>query len=162
MAKFNTVGFDEVEKLFLHQIEIATKAVPLMLRAGADVIVKAQQAEAQAMGIRRTGDFIGSIGIYKEYIRDTSSAIIIAPKGKDRKGVSNTEKGFIAEYGLKKGHTGTGKNASTGKRHRVRNWRKISNRNQAARPWMATANEKIEEKVHQVMREVWEDMNNGN
>ena len=39
----------------------SVEAVPKMLKAGADVLIEAQRAEAQAMGLNETGGFINSI-----------------------------------------------------------------------------------------------------
>ena len=39
MGEFTTVGLEEVAQKFLRMEEAATKAVPLMLEAGANVIV---------------------------------------------------------------------------------------------------------------------------
>mgnify|MGYP000848847621 CR=1 FL=1 len=135
MAKFNTVGFEEVEKLFLKQSEIATKAVPKMLEAGAAVLVDAQKQEAAAMKIKDSGDFIKSIKASKVKTLNDAATITVAPTGKDYKGARNAEKGLVIEYG--KSDT-------------------------PARPWMETANAKSEEKVHRAMVEVWEEMNDGN
>ena len=52
MAEFTTVGLEEIEKAFLRMEEAAVTAVPKMLKAGADVLVEAQRAEALAMGLR--------------------------------------------------------------------------------------------------------------
>lgn len=148
MATIDTSGFREVERQLLYQSEIASRAVPRMLQAGANVLINAQKAEAQNMGIRRTGDFINSIGIYKEIKTGLSASIIVMAKGNDRKGVRNVEKGFIIHYGLKKGRASS--------RRRVR---RINNRNIVARPWMDKANTASEDEVRQVMRGIWEDMN---
>lgn len=133
MAKFNTVGFDDLEKEFLKQSEVAAKAIPKMLEAGAEVLVKAQKEEAKALKVENKGDLIRSIKATKVKQTDIDASITVAPTGKNRSGVRNAEVGFVNEYGTSK---------------------------QPARPWMETANIKSEEKVHQAMVKVWEDMNN--
>lgn len=156
MAEFDTFGFDDVEKQLLRQSKIASEAVPKMLEAGADVIVKAHQEGILREDLIRTGDFYRSIGIVGgAKITNIDAYITVEPKGKDRKGVRNAEKGAIAEYGLRKGKV------SAKRRKKSKDGKQIfNNRNQAARPWMSESNERCKEKVHQVMREVWEEMNN--
>ena len=67
------------------------RAVPKMLKAGADVLIEAQRAEAQAMGLNETGGFINSIKAtdvkgrrYGEIRRDIPQGR--AKHGNDRKG----------------------------------------------------------------------------
>ena len=134
MAKFNTVGFDDLEKEFLKQSEVATKAIPKMLEAGAAVLVDAQKEEAKTLKVEDSGDLIKSIKASKVKTTDIDSTITVAPTGKNHNGVRNAEVGFVNEYGTSK---------------------------QPARPWMETANIKSEEKVHQAMVNVWEGMNDG-
>ena len=133
MGDFTTIGLDDVAEKFLRMEEAAVKAVPLMLEAGAEVLVKAQQAEAAAMGIKETkvtGD-------------DTERHIEVYPQGKakhgnDRKGDKSNVRyatvGFIAQYGTSK---------------------------IPARPYMSSANEKAHEEVNNTMYEVWKGVNNG-
>lgn len=138
MAKFNTVGFEEVEKQILRQSEIATKAVPLMLNAGADVLVEAQQKETdQLFGIsgRSKGDLKRSIEKSKVTSTSVDATITVAPTGKDSGGVRNAEKGFVLNFGRS---------------------------NMPAQPWMDAANAKSKDKVHEAMMEVWDGLNDGN
>lgn len=134
MAKFNTVGFDDIEKEFLKQSDTATKAIPKMLEAGAAVLVKAQKEEAKTLKVEDSGDLIKSIKASKVKTTDIDSTVTVAPTGKNHNGIRNAEVGFVNEYGTS---------------------------NQPARPWMETANIKSEEKVHQAMVNVWEEMNDG-
>ena len=60
MGDFTTVGLDVVAAKFLEREEETTKAVNKMLEVGAEVLVKAQQEEAAAMGIKETAGFIQS------------------------------------------------------------------------------------------------------
>ena len=88
MGEFNTVGLEDIIDAFSRREAATVEAVPKMLKAGADVLIEAQRAEAQAMGLNETGGFINSI------------------KATDVKG-DDTEKskvryatiGFVAEYG---------------------------------------------------------------
>lgn len=130
MAKFNTVGFDEVEKELLNDSEKARAAVPKMLKAGAEVLVNAQKREAETLKVKNKGDLINSIKASKIKETSTGKSIDVAPTGKNREGVRNAEVGFLNEYGTSK---------------------------QEARPWMETANLKSEEEVHKAMKKIWEE-----
>lgn len=143
MGEFTTVGLEEVAEKFLHMEEAATKAVPLMLEAGAAVLVKAQQAEAAAMGIKETAGFIQSIKATKVKGNDIERYVEVYPQGKakhgnDRKGDKNNVRhatiGFIAQYGTSK---------------------------IPARPYMTAANEKAHKEANAAMYEVWKGVNNG-
>lgn len=142
MAEFSTVGLEEVEKAFLRMEKAAITAVPKMVKAGADVLVKAQRAEAEAMGINDTGGFIKSIKATKVKGDDTEKYVDVYPQGKakhgnERKGDGSNVRyatiGFINEYGTSK---------------------------KAARPYMTVANEKAREKVIEAKLQVWEKENN--
>lgn len=138
MAEFTTVGLEEIEKEFLRMEEAAVTAVPKMLKAGADVLVEAQRAEALAMGLNETGSFVKSIKATAVKGNDTEKYVDVYPQGRakhgnDRKGdksnVRNATIGFVAEYGKSR---------------------------QQARPYMTTANAKAHEKVIDAELEVWE------
>lgn len=143
MGEFTTVGLEEVAQKFLRMEEAATKAVPLMLEAGAAVLVKAQQDEAAAMGIKETAGFIQSIAATKIKGDDTERYVEVYPQGKakhgnDRKGDKSNVRyatiGFIAQYGTSK---------------------------IPARPYMTAANEKAHQHTTDAMYEVWQGVNNG-
>ena len=143
MGEFTTVGLDDVAQKFLRMEEAATKAVPLMLEAGAAELVKAQQDEAAAMGIKETEGCIQSIKATQVKGDDTERYVEVYPQGKakhgnDRKGDKSNVRyatiGFIAQYGTTK---------------------------IPARPYMTAANEKAHEKVNNAMYEVWQGVNNG-
>mgnify|MGYP001067592157 CR=1 FL=1 len=113
-------------------------AVPKMLKAGADVLIEAQRAEAQAMGLNETGGFINSIKATDVKGDDTEKYVEIYPQGRakhgnDRKGDKSKVRyatiGFVAEYGTS---------------------------SHAARPYMTVANEKAHEKVVEAQRSIWE------
>ena len=143
MGEFTTVGLEEVAQKFLRMEEAATKAVPLMLEAGAAVLVKAQQDEAAAMGIKETAGFIQSIAATKIKGDDTERYVEVYPQGKakhgnDRKGDKSNVRyatiGFIAQYGTSK---------------------------IPARPYMTAANEKAHKQTTDAMYEVLQGVNNG-
>jgi len=143
MAEFTTVGLEEVAEKFLHMEAAATKAVPLMLEAGASVIVKAQQDEAAAMGIKETAGFIKSIKATSVKGDSSGQYVEVYPQGKakhgnERKGDKSNVRyatiGFIAQYGTSK---------------------------TPARPYMTSANEKAHKKANEAMYEIWQEVNNG-
>lgn len=57
MGEFNTVGLEDIIDAFSRREAATVEAVPKMLKAGADVLIEAQRAEAQAMGLNETGRF---------------------------------------------------------------------------------------------------------
>ena len=61
MGEFNTVGLEDIIDACSRREAATVEAVPKMLKAGADVLIEAQRAEAQAMGLNETGGFINSI-----------------------------------------------------------------------------------------------------
>lgn len=143
MGEFTTVGLEEVAQKFLKMESAAVKAVPLMLAAGADVIVQAQQEEAEAMGIKETAGFIQSIRATAVKGDETEQYVEVYPQGKakhgnDRKGDKSNVRyatiGFIAQYGTSK---------------------------IPARPYMTAANEKAHQQTTDAMYKVWQGVNNG-
>ena len=61
MGEFNTVGLEAVIEAFGNREQATVEAVPKMLKAGAAVLIEAQQTEAKAMGIEETAaDFVGT------------------------------------------------------------------------------------------------------
>ena len=143
MAEFNTVGLEDEIQAFERREQATVQAVPEMLKAGAEVLVQAQKAEAAAMGLNETGGFINSIKATPVKGDETEKHIDIFPQGRakhgnDRKGDKSNVRyatiGFVAEYGTS---------------------------SQAARPYQTSANEKAREKVSAAEREVWERMTNG-
>lgn len=128
MAQFNTVGFDDVEKALLRREKAAVEAVPEMLKAGANVLIRAQKAEIERMRIVDTADMMKSVKATPVKGNDVEQYVEVYPHGKDRKGVRNAEKAFIAQYGKP---------------------------NEPARPWLTSANEKCVDDVHDAMRAVW-------
>ena len=134
MADFNVTGLDDVMKEMMSHQQAAEAAIPEMLNAGADILIKTQKGEIQSMKLVDTGDMMKSIkGGKIKKDKDGNSYIDVYPKGKDRKGVRNAEKAFIAEYGTSK---------------------------LPARPWMRTANAKCSDEITEKEKEIW-DKNKG-
>ena len=135
MADFQVTGLDDVMKEMMSHQAAAEVAIPEMLNAGAEILVKSQKGQAQSMKIRNTGDFINSIKAAKiKKDRDGNSYIEVSPQGKDHKGVRNAEKGFIAEYGTSK---------------------------IPARPWMRTANAKCSDEITAKEIGIWDKQKEG-
>ena len=108
MGEFNTVGLEDIIDAFSRREAATVEAVPKMLKAGADVLIEAQRAEAQAMGLNETGGFINSIKATDVKGDDTEKYVEIYPQGRakhgnDRKGDKSKVRyatiGFVAEYG---------------------------------------------------------------
>lgn len=138
MGEFNTVGLEDIIDAFGRRETATVEAVPKMLKAGADVLIEAQKAEAQAMGLNETGGFINSIKATDVKGDDTEKYVEIYPQGRaghgnDRKGDKSKVRyatiGFVAEYGTS---------------------------SQQARPYMTTANTKAHEKVVEAQHSIWE------
>ena len=68
MGEFNTVGLEAVIEAFGNREQATVEAVPKMLKAGAAVLIEAQQTEAKAMGIEETAGFIQSIKLNEKSI----------------------------------------------------------------------------------------------
>lgn len=142
MGEFNTIGLEKVIEAFSNREQATVKAVPKMLKAGADVLIEAQKAEAKAMGIEETAGFVNSIKATAVKGDDTEKYVDVYPQGKakhgnDRKGDKSNVRyatiGFVAEYGTS---------------------------SQPARPYMTVANEKAQSKVSAAQLEVWESETN--
>ena len=140
MARIDMTGMEDVEKSIFEMGEAAAKAIPEMLKAGGEILVNAQKAEASSLN--RSGRSMGGLkeSIKADAIKGAGTAqyIEVGPSGIDRnhtkKGVENAKKGFVLEYGRC---------------------------NMAAIPWMSTANEKAAEGVIKSMQEVWESYHGG-
>ena len=151
MAKFNVVGLDGIMAEINRRTQKAVEKIPKILEAGAAVLVEAQKEEAKTLDIEDTGDFIKSIKADKIKTDDSGNHYVeVYPHGKDRKGESNAEKGFIAEFGR------TGDKNRTKVRSKKYKYASLS-----PRPWMTAANEKSAAAVNEAMLEVWEDNGDG-
>ena len=131
MANFSVVGLESWSADMAAVAALPDGVAGRMLDAGCGVLEKAQKAEAASLGIKDTGDFISSNKRAKMKADTNGSRTKdVYPQGKDRKGIRNAEKGFIAEYGTSK---------------------------QPARPWMRRANQKSETAVQNAMEAVYDD-----
>ena len=90
MAEFNTVGLEDVIQAFERREQATVQAVPEMLKAGAEVLVQAQKAEAAAMGLNETGGFINSIKATPVKGDETEKHIDIFPQ--EGRNTETTEK----------------------------------------------------------------------
>lgn len=145
MAKFTTVGLDDIMTGVARRTEKAVKKIPRMLQVGAAVLVEAQKAEIDTMiasGLARQpenkAEISRSLGELKKSIRATKVKedkggglyVEVYPQGKDSKGEDNATKGFVLEFGRS---------------------------NMSGYPWMTAANERAAEAVSEAQRKVWED-----
>lgn len=134
MAKFELTGLGDIEKMLLNRETRVEAAVPEMVDAGADELIKAEQEEMERLKLVDTGDMKKSVGATKLRKTDSGGYKDVYPQGKDRKGVRNAEKAFVAQYGKS---------------------------NLPARPWLTTARAKSGDKVSAAMRKAWEKKVNG-
>lgn len=132
MAKFELTGLGDIEKMLLNRETTVTAAVPEMVDAGADELIKAEQEEMERLKLVDTGDMKKSVKATKLRKTDSGGFVEVYPQGKDRKGVSNATKAFVAQYG-KSG--------------------------MSARPWLTAARAKSGEKVSAAIRKVWDKQN---
>lgn len=132
MAKFELTGLGDIEKMLLNRETTVTAAVPDMIQAGADELIKAEQEEMERLKLVDTGDMKKSVKATKLRKTDSGGFVEVYPQGKDRKGVSNATKAFVAQYG-KSG--------------------------MSARPWLTAARAKSGEKVSAAIRKVWDKQN---
>jgi hypothetical protein len=155
MATFNVVGFDEAMEQILKQSESVEKFAPDMLKAGAEVLAAAQKRTLAAMGRgdRSIGTLANSIGIGEIKKSETSVYMDVYPQGEQphgspRKGkrgkITNAQVGFMLEYG-----------------YAVRDKDGRAVGTVPGRRWMANAMDSSATAVHEAMRKVWEDKQNG-
>ena len=99
MGEFNTVGLEDIIDAFSRREAATVEAVPKMLKAGADVLIEAQRAEAQAMGLNETGGFINSIKATDVKGDDTEKYVEIYPQGRAGHGIDKTAR-FVQSHCL--------------------------------------------------------------
>lgn len=131
MARFEVNGIEGFEDKILKREAAATAAVPAMLKAGAAVLVDAQQAEIRSTfhSGRVTGDLASSIKATSVKKSGETQKVEVYPHGKNRRGQPNATVGFVHQYGRS---------------------------NMPARPWLTSANEKAAGEVQKAMRQEWE------
>lgn len=128
MAQIKLSGLEEIEKQLQRREKAAEEAVPEMLKAGAAVLVESEREEMERLELVDYGDMRDSVKATKVKESRGGKSIGVYPQGKDRKGVSNATKAFVAQYG-KSG--------------------------MSARPWLTAAKAKSGDKISQTMKEVW-------
>ena len=142
--KVDMKAFEEMTRILLEHGEEAEKKAPEVLKAGAKVLIDAHKAELSSMAKtdRSIGTLANSIGMKSVRVTKTKAHTDVFPQGSQphghpRKGkrgnVSNAQVGFMLEHGYKKGDTHV-----------------------PGRHWMAAANSKAAEAVHDAMGEAWE------
>lgn len=131
MARFEVNGIEGFEDKILKREAAATAAVPAMLKAGAAVLVEAQQTEIRSTftSDRATGDLANSIKATSVKKSGETQKVEVYPHGKNRRGQPNATVGFVHQYGRS---------------------------NMPARPWLTSANEKAAGEVQKAMRQEWE------
>lgn len=127
MAKFNAQGIEGLELSLQEFAEIPDEVVEEMLDAAAEVTVRAHKMEIRTLGLVDTGKLAGSIKAFKK-VKDRKRFVLVYPAGKhgirnrkkvtktyknsksgrtytvggDTKDVTNSEVGFIHEFGAPK------------------------------------------------------------
>lgn len=136
MARFEVNGIEGFEDKILKREAAATAAVPAMLKAGAAVLVDAQQAEIRStfQSGRVTGDLASSIKATSVKKKDSTQYVEVYPQGTNRRGERNATVGFVHQYGRS---------------------------NMPARPWFTSANEKAAGEVQEAMRQEWDKQQGG-
>lgn len=133
MAKLYTVGTEAITREILNESKRAANAIPKMLNAGADELIKEEKRAIKNMftskSSRSTGDLEKSIGKGKIYERDGKKEIDVYPQGKNRRGQRTAEYGSILQYGRK---------------------------NMTAKKWYSQARQKGSSKVNEAMMKEWE------
>lgn len=136
MARFEVNGIEGFEDKILKREAAATAAVPAMLKAGAAVLVEAQQTEIRSTfhSGRATGDLASSIKATSVKKKDSTQYVEVYPQGTNRRGERNATVGFVHQYGRS---------------------------NMPARPWFTSANEKAAGEVQEAMRQEWDKQQGG-
>lgn len=130
MARLKITGLEDIEKRLQKREAAAAAAVPAVLKAGADVLIKYEKAEMERLKLVDTGDMVNSVKSTKVRKTDSGGFVEVYPQGKDRKGVSNATKAFVAQYGKS---------------------------NLPARPWLTGAKAKGKKEINLAMNQAWKD-----
>lgn len=134
MAKLYTVGTEAITREILNESKRAANAIPKMLNAGADELIKEEKRAIKNMfsskSSRSTGDLEKSIGKGKIQERNVKKEIDVYPQGKNRRGQRTAEYGSILQYGIK---------------NRMDPY-----------PWYSKARQKGDTKVNEAMMKEWE------
>ena len=122
MAKFQEFGIDDLELSIEEIAEIPNDSLITILKAGADVAVKAFKAKLQAIGHVRSGKLRDSIMTESKQSAWGTPYEYVHPFGNHDATITNEHLGAILEYGNKK-------------------------RNMKASQWMKTASEECSDEV---------------
>lgn len=104
MAELKLSGLDDLMLDMKALAEIPDEVQSNMLNAMADVVVSAQKAKGQALGVNRTGLTLDSIKKTKVKKLKSGMSITVEPSGtrkRGKKSVRNAEIAFVNEYGKK-------------------------------------------------------------
>lgn len=151
MARFDTIGLDELLEDMKRLGELSGDVADKMLMAGADVVKDEWRKSAEKNQLRDTGDMIESIGFPRQpKTIGGIRTIDIYPQGKDRKGVRNAEKAFILNYGTQ------GTSSENAKRKRE-NSDKRKGPGIPATHWVDDADKASGEPVMEAMGKIWDE-----
>lgn len=109
MAKIDVQGLSTLSVAFDQLAALPDDVMFQMLEAGGEVIVEAQRAKADALGLRDTGLMIESIRAGKPRRLSDGGDIALTPEGTRKRGntvTRNAEIAYVNEYG-KKGRPAT-------------------------------------------------------
>lgn len=100
MARFDVTGMEQTIKEMARLGESTGAVADAMLMAAAGAVRQEWQNAIRQFGHIDTGDMLSKVGYPRQpsTISDVRS-IDVYPQGKDRRGVRNAEKAFIAHYG---------------------------------------------------------------
>lgn len=151
MARFDTIGLDELMAEMKKLGELSGEVADKMLMAGAEAVKEEWRKSAEKNQLRDTGDMIESIGFPRQpKTAGGIRTIDIYPQGKDRKGVRNAEKAFILNYGTQ------GTSSENAKRKRE-NSDKRKGPGIPATHWVDDADKASGEPVMAAMTAIWDE-----
>ena len=107
---FTVRGFDEFSLSLQEAANLPESTKDAMLSAGAAVVVSACRRKISELGLIRTGQLLNSIKAFPKRRRGDNELIyLVYPVGSRRrqgndKAATNSEVGFIHEYGLPRKH----------------------------------------------------------
>ena len=131
MARFNATGTDKLELTMQEVANIPDDVIEAMLRAGSEVVVEAQKRKIRSLGLVKSGKLLNSIKAFSKIgstKNDYGRYFLVYPYGKhgerrrklvvknykasksgrthtvggDVKAVTNSEVGFVQEFGAPK------------------------------------------------------------
>lgn len=148
MAKFSTTGVEDFLRALNDWGEDASKAIPALLNAGADVAQ--DRMEGTASWADKTGELRGSLKRTKPKKAGSSSYIDIYPDGESSDGQRLAEVGFVLEYGRGVStFTRVTKNGVT---------KTYVSPDMPPRPWVRPAIEDDPDKIIGAMQKKWEEV----